>query len=360
MKWGPVIDAELARDPLPIIDPRDWQDKPVPARDWLVDGLIPLRVVTLKGGDGGTGKTLAALQLAIAMSLKRDWFGKKVMPGPVLIFTAEDEADELHRRFAAVLAQEGRQFRDLEGVTLVPMAGLDAVLASQNPSGGISTTAQFDKLRKLVEQLNPRLVVIDPAADVFGGEENARAQVRQFMQKLNKLALDNDCAVLLLAHPSLSGLTSGRGTSGSTAWSNSARSRLYLEMDKDDPDRRVLRVMKANHGRVGAEITLRWNDGVFVLDQGGDRAADSLANRAADDVFMNVFWKMTSVGVRFSHKRTSATYAPKEIAKHPNAKGYSKDRMAQAMQRLLEAGTLKIEEQGPPSRRYEYLVAVVN
>lgn len=34
------------------------------------------------------------------------------------------------------------------------------------------------------------------------------------------------------------------------------------------PAKRVLRVMKANDGRVGEEIALRWNDGAFVLDQG--------------------------------------------------------------------------------------------
>lgn len=361
MNWDALLNAQLALDPLPIVEPRVWQDKPVPQRDWLVSGLIPMRVVTLYYGDGGTGKTLTAMQLIAATALKLDWFGRQVeKPGPTLLYTAEDEADELHRRFAAIVAREGRQLRDLEGVQVIPMAGLDATLATQNASGGLSMTAQFEKLKKAVETHEPRLVVIDPASDVFAGDEIKRVQVRQFVQKLAKLALDNDCAVLLLAHPSLSGLTSGRGTSGSTAWSNSARSRLYLEMDKDDPDRRVLTVMKANHGRVGEEIALRWNDGAFVLDQGGDGAAASLANRTADDVFMNVFWKMTSVGIRFSHKRTSATYAPKEIAKHQDARGYSKDKMAQAMHRLLEAGTLKIEEQGPPSRRYEYLVAKVH
>ncbi|HEV2154649.1 AAA family ATPase [Bradyrhizobium sp.] len=211
------MNAELARDPLPVIDPRDWQDKPVPPRDWLVDGLVPMRVVTLYYGDGGTGKTLTAMQLIVATALKLDWFGRPVEKiGPTLLYTAEDEADELHRRFAAIVAQSGHQLRDLEGVQVIPMAGLDPTLATQNASGGISMTSQFEKLKKAVEEHKPRLVVIDPAADVFAGDEIKRVQVRQFVQKLAKLALDNDCAVLLLAHPSLTGLTSGRGTSGSS------------------------------------------------------------------------------------------------------------------------------------------------
>ncbi len=69
---------------------------------------------------------------------------------------------------------------------------------------------------------------------------------------LRDLAIDHDCAVLLLSHPSLTGLNSGTGTSGSTAWNNSVRSRLYLQATS--PDTRTLKVVKANHGKVGDEI----------------------------------------------------------------------------------------------------------
>lgn len=112
MSWAEFINAEIARDPLPMIDPRNWQDKPVPPRDWLVTGLIPMRVVTLYYGDGGTGKTLTAMQLIAATALKLDWFGMPVeKPRPTLLYTAEDEADELHRRFAAIVAQGDHQLR---------------------------------------------------------------------------------------------------------------------------------------------------------------------------------------------------------------------------------------------------------
>ena len=81
------IEKQLA--PLPVIE-----DKPVPEREWLVEGLIPLRVVTLYSGDGGTGKTQTALQLIVAASLWLEWLGKVVGPGPCLLYTAEDETDE--------------------------------------------------------------------------------------------------------------------------------------------------------------------------------------------------------------------------------------------------------------------------
>jgi RecA-family ATPase len=357
--WQAFLKSHLARDPLPTIDPRDWQGKPVPEREWLVEGFIPHRTVTLWSGDGGSGKTQSALQLIVAVALGTQWLGKDVGPGPCLLYTAEDEADELHRRLATTVRKAGHQLRDLEGVKLVPMAGRDATLAKPIMAGQIGETALFAKLKSKVEQFKPRLIVIDPAADVFGGDEINRVQVRQFVQKLASLALDHDCAVVLLSHPSLTGLNSGTGTSGSTAWSNSVRSRLYLQTVKDDPDRRVLKVVKANYGRTGEEIAIRWDDGVYVVDTGDDPAVASLINRKADDVFLAVFLKLTGQGQRLSPKKCS-THAPRRIAQHPDAKGYTSQRMADSMQRLLDNGVLKIETEGPPSRRYDVLVAAAH
>ena len=65
----------------------------------------------------------------------------------------------------------------------------------------------------------------------------------------------------MLSHPSLTGINSGTGTSGSTAWNNSVRSRLYLSRIVQDgyeqnPDARVLRTMKSNYSGIGGEIAL--------------------------------------------------------------------------------------------------------
>jgi hypothetical protein len=40
---------------------------------------------------------------------------------------------------------------------------------------------------------------------------------------LKRLARKHDCAILLLAHPSLTGLNTGSGMSGSTGWNNAVR-----------------------------------------------------------------------------------------------------------------------------------------
>jgi RecA-family ATPase len=169
--------------------------------------------------------------------------------------SAEEELEELHRRLEPIAATCGVDPGDLGDLHLVPLAGLDAVLAAPSKPGVIAATAVWRGLEALVEEINPRLVIIDTSADAYAGDENKRYEVRQFIGLLRGLAIRCDLAVLLLSHPSQTGLSSGSGTSGSTAWSNSVRSRLYLDKSKAsdgeeiNADIRILSVKKANYGQ---------------------------------------------------------------------------------------------------------------
>lgn len=214
--------------------------KAVPPREWLVPELVPQKTVTLFGGDGGTGKSLLALQLAIATAAGGSWLGRTVQAGPVIFISAEDDEDELHRRTDDILRSADLEYHDLAGLTLRSLAGEDALLAVETQVALIQS-ALFEELDARAEAEGPVLIVIDTLADVFPSNENDRAKVRQFVGILRGLALKRRCAVILLAHPSLSGLNSGAGTSGSTAWNNSVRSRLYLSrviQDGHEPEPR--------------------------------------------------------------------------------------------------------------------------
>lgn len=203
---------------LPVIDPREWEGKKIPEREWFVDGFIPSRTVTNLTGDGGSGKTEIMLQLIAASSLGLPWFGKAVSPGPCLYYGAEDEGDELHRRLAKIVERAGCKLSDLEGIRLIPMAERDAVLAEPDRTGKLMETAIYGKLLKEAERFKPKLVVIDPAADVFGGDEINRGQVRKFVSMLRTMAIDIDCAVLLLSHPSLTGIIAAGVTASGHAY----------------------------------------------------------------------------------------------------------------------------------------------
>ena len=207
--------------------------KPVKPREWLVQGLVPKKTVPLFSGDGGAGKSLLALQLAIAVTAQTAWIGKTVNTGGVIYLSAEDDNDELHRRVDDILRAEGRDYDDLSGLTLRSLAGEDALLAIES-GVALMQTELFKELDARAVDEAPALIVVDTLADVYPANENDRAKVRQFVGILRGLALKRNCAVLMLAHPSLTGLNSGTGTSGSTAWNNSVRSRLYLSRITDN------------------------------------------------------------------------------------------------------------------------------
>lgn len=337
----------------------ELQGKPVPPREWLVPDLIPHRTVTLLSGDGGTGKSLLALQLAVAAALDGRWIGREVTSGGVVYLSAEDDTDELHRRLADILEFLGADFRKLERLTLRSLAGEDALLAIET-AVNLATTTLFQELEAAaVSQRDVRVIVLDTLADLYPANENDRAKVRQFVSILRGLAIRQHCAVVLLGHPSLTGLMSGSGTSGSTAWNNSVRSRLYLERIADgphepDPDKRRLRTMKANYGQVGGEIGLTWQRGVFVAEEAPTGLDRMVAGAKAERVFLKLLDEFTTQGRDVNHKGAS-TYAPAQFAKHPKAEGVTKTGFAAAMNNLLGNGAIAIDEKGPASRRTSFL-----
>lgn len=333
--------------------------KPVKQREWLVHGDVPKKTVTLFGGDGGTGKSLLALQLTTAVVSGTVWLGKQVAHGRAIFLSAEDDDDELHRRLDDILRAEGLDYDDVSGLTMRSLAGEDALLAVETQIA-LMQSALFEELDARAAEESPALIVIDTLADVYPANENDRAKVRQFIGILRSLALKRDCAVMLLGHPSLTGLNSGSGTSGSTAWNNSVRSRLYLSRITDggfeaDPDRRVMTTMKANYGRVGGEIHMKWKNGVFVAEA-QPTGLDALAAGAkAQRVFMKLLATLTAQGRRVNHAGGSS-YAPKLFAEHPDNEGMTKRAFKAAMEGLLAAGRIKIESEGPPSRRSTFIV----
>jgi RecA-family ATPase len=359
----PVYDVKPPRLRPELFPPASRFDGlPVPPRRWLVPGWIPSATVTLLSGDGGVGKSLLALQLATATAAGRAWLGRPLDEhGPALFLSAEDDEAEIHRRLWDVARAEGLDWSDLADLRVASLAGQDALLTTLEIGGVLKPTALFDAIDAAMGEHAPRLVVLDTLADLFPGNENDRAQARQFVGLLRGLAIRHEAAVVLLAHPSLTGLNSGTGASGSTAWNNSVRSRLYFErvtyrygmtVIEDDPDRRVLRGMKNNYAARGAEITMRWEGGVFTAEaapEGPDRKA---AEAKAERTFLRLLDEFAKEG-RAVRSANASGYAPKLFAASGRAEGLTKQQLAAAMERLFAKGIIREEPggHGPPSKR---------
>lgn len=354
--------ATPAMVPPRLISAATFAGKPIPPRDWLVHDLIPAANVSLLTGDGGTGKSLLALQLAVACAADINWAGIGLVnrPGPAIYLSAEDDLDEIHRRLASICGASGINLARLADLQILPRAGEDAVLA-RRADGGVRATDLCKAVDKLIQPINPRAIFIDTAADTFGGDENAKAEVRPFITILRGLAMRTGAAVVLLAHPSIAGMASGRGASGNTAWVNSVRSLLYMTRpagdggEAGDPDLRVLEQKKSNHSRIGTAFRLRYVDGAFA-SEGGASGHDRVAAQAhADRVFLKLLVLLNSQG-RNVTSTFSRAFAPAVFRLHPECEGVSKPAFLISMERLLSSGQIVNEGAGPPSKRRTYLV----
>nr|WP_281066391.1 AAA family ATPase [Xanthobacter flavus] len=78
-------------EPLEVVCAADLAGKPIPPRQEHVEGMIPAGNVTLLYGDGGTGKSLLALQLAVATAAGSQWIGLPVARGSTLCRDAKAE-----------------------------------------------------------------------------------------------------------------------------------------------------------------------------------------------------------------------------------------------------------------------------
>jgi RecA-family ATPase len=345
-----------------IINPGNWEGAPIPNRKWIVPDYIPHKAVTMLSGDGGQGKSLLALQLAVARTLARDWIGLLPEPGRTLILSAEDDSDEMHRRLDAIRKFYGASFADLEDIRLIDLVGEDSLLAIL-AKGKIEASPAYQALDAYAAEFKPSLVILDVLADFFPGDESDRAHVRQFINLLKALARKHSGAILLLAHPSLTGMNTGSGLSGSTDWNNGVRARLYLQApkasDESEPNKnlRTFQGMKSNYGEGGGKFNLEWKNGVFVRvnePSGFDKLA---AAQKADDVFLSLLARFEREG-RDVSPNPSVTFAPAVFSKEADAGGLSKELLAAAMSRLLKANKIKIEKFGRPGKQRSRLILV--
>jgi len=324
-------------------------------RPWLIAERIPRRNVTLLSGEGAIGKSTLLMQLLGATVLAGgQWLGTFPEHGPALYLTAEEEDNEARLRLEAVADSLGTSRQRLKdsGLHVLSFAGRDAILGEPDRNGIIRPTPLFARIRDDVLRLKPKLIGIDAAADVFGGNEINRAQTRQFITILRGLGIDTDSAVMLVAHPSLEGIRSDTGLSGTTAWHNSVRARMYFKKAPgDDKTLRVLEVKKNNYGPEQENVLLRWRDGVYMMVPGEGSIERLTEDARIDELFLTLLRRFTEQGRNVSGKDNGPNRAPKLFAADPQAKGSSKKQFEEAMARLFAANKIRVVVEGRPSHQ---------
>ena len=348
-----------SKPPLPFIDMSRWDDEEPPEREWAVHERIPLRQVTLFSGEGAAGKSTVQLHLSAAHAIARDWLGTTPMPGPAIFVDAEDDGDEIWRRLAAITRHYGVTFEDLinGGLHLISLAGDDAVLATVTRSGKVEPTPRYQQLLEAAGDIKPKMIGIASSANVFAGEENTRPQVQQFIGLLARIAIVANGAVQLISHPSLTGINSDTGLSGTTQWHNAVRARSYMKSIKPEAgeqpkdDLREIVFKKNNYGPLSESIVLRWQNGLY-LPVPGMNNLDKVAREAkAEEVFLALLQRFTREN-RVVSDKPGTSYAPALFAKEDEATkvGLGSKNLAEAMRNLFKASKIQNEFHGRPAR----------
>jgi RecA-family ATPase len=346
---------------LPWIDMSSWDHEPIPEREWAIPDRVPLKQAGLFSGEGGTGKSIIELTKDVAHVAGKDWFGSMPEPGPAIYVGAEDDEKELHIRLADIAKHYGVTFEELVtgGLYVLCLLGQDATLcAASGKSGKVEVTDLYRQLYEAAGDIKPKNISIDTLSRAFAGSEIDRVQVYAFAMHMQALAMVADGSVTVLSHPSLQGISSGTGISGSTAWHGAFRFRQYLTAAKPDdgeqPDDnlRQLEFKKNQYGPKAETVVVRYRQGLFLPVPGVSSLEKVAQEQGDDERFLAALGQAEQQGRHVSDSINANNYAPASFSK---TTGIPKARLTAAMERLFATGKIHMVTYGPPSKGHRKL-----
>lgn len=357
-----VVDAlpQVGSSLVPERAPLDWTNlsmcTPRP-RDWIIDYWVPRNEGTLLAGGPGIGKTGLAQALGSCVALQREYLDYVSTPRKVLMWAAEDDQDELHRRQADIAAQLGVRLTDFAGkFFLESYHGKQIDLAVQL-HGRLMPTAMLKELREQIADYGAELVILDNIARLFGGNENDRHQVCAFVTMLNAAAAPTQAGIVLLGHPAKS---AGSEFSGSTAWEGAVRTRLYLGAklpdDKGDDGEatddtiRYLCRRKANYSTKDWR-RIKYVNGVMVPEIVNDRPAAPVGGDFAKDIVLSAVRRLAALKEFGTASSASPNYLPKLAQRYDLLDRLTQKQFAAAMVELRKDGGLIVGTVGQYSNR---------
>jgi len=217
--------------------------------DWLWPNRIPLKMLSLLVGIGGTSKSTLSLYMAAQITTGRPWIDEPPStthkPGSVVILSAEDTPGNIIvPRLIAMQADLSRIFI-LKGTKMTLSDGTTGLVGIDD----LSKTGDLDMLLAVLDEApNPKLAVIDPYTAYMGkSDSNSNTEVRSFLRPLSDIAFDYNISVLGITHLNKNqDLSAEFRILGSVGQQNAARMAWLVAQDPDDLDRRFMVWHKGN------------------------------------------------------------------------------------------------------------------
>lgn len=193
---------------------------------WLIEGVWPEAGCGFFAGEPKSKKSFLALLLAYAVVTGRAFLGRGVRRGPVLIVDEENDRRELKKRMRRVARGLGVDPQQKDIVIAAP-----SVLRLDDDE----SVAELDRL---MSQVRPALVVLDPFVRLHRGDENDASSVAALLGRLRTLSRAHRCAIVVVHHMRKKGEGRGgvahgqrmRGSSDFHGWLDAA---VYTEVERD-------------------------------------------------------------------------------------------------------------------------------
>lgn len=209
-----------------------------PPREFVIANFLPKLNVGVIAAPGGTGKGYLTIQMGLSISSGVPFLGKFQIPKPggVLYINAEDDEQEIHRRFLACFHEMTRTLpktRQKEATEAVIKRFYNPNITGKVrlklfPDEIGTTKKALISLAKSIPDL--RFIILDPANRLLAEDFNRVEVVTQFIQILEEIGTETNATVLLSTHTNKASQIGDRGTKhastavlGSQAFVNAAR-----------------------------------------------------------------------------------------------------------------------------------------
>lgn len=193
-------------------------------KDWIP---IPKKTVTLFSAGGGTGKTMAALQLVLRY-VEETFFQKKVF-----MWLSEDPVGLSKNRAIDIASKVlGKDFTSFNGLIDISDNSTFPVMTFKSSGEGVVRPEFYQMKSKLKEY---ELIIIDPLIGFFAGDENNNSHARQFMQLFTQWATKENKTIVFIHHSS-KGIRVGNEskTRGASAFVDAVRAVYEFEKIKSN------------------------------------------------------------------------------------------------------------------------------
>ena len=206
--WGeasgstPYIATTTPLPPLTIRSAFPIDASKIPPRPWLIPGLLIRNHVTVVVAPPGVGKSLLTLQVGLALGSGRQWGGwEPRKSGRVLLVNAEDDYDEMQRRMVTASVVMGVEQSEVVDRVFVADTPESIVIARTDPrSKTVIRQPRVDELIKVGVDMKIDLIVVDPFAETFEGDENSNSELKWAAVLWREIARKINGSVLLVHH----------------------------------------------------------------------------------------------------------------------------------------------------------------